>query len=125
VASHDVRAVLAAPVRVEGRPVGVLTVVAASSRLWSEGEAHAINAYAAMLGRLLVIAADAVKQRRLAGQLRTALDTRIVIEQAKGVLMERKMLSPSQAFQVLRRMARSSSRKLVDVAADIIANPGA
>ena len=125
VASHGVRAVLAAPVRVDGRPVGVLTVVAASSRSWSEGEAQAISAHAAMLERLLVTAADAVKQRRLAGQLGTALDTRIVIEQAKGVLMERKMLPPSQAFQVLRRMARSSSRKLVDVAADIIANPGA
>jgi ANTAR domain/GAF domain/PAS fold len=124
-ACHGVRAVLAAPVRVDGRPVGVLTVVAASSRLWLEGEAQAIDAHAAMLGRLLVTAADAVKQRRLAGQLRTALDTRIVIEQAKGVLMERKLLPPSQAFQVLRHMARSSSRKLVDVAANVIANPGA
>jgi AmiR/NasT family two-component response regulator len=84
-----------------------------------------ISGYAAMLGRLLASAADAVKQRRLVGQLQTALNTRIVIEQAKGVLMERKMLPPSQAFQVLRRMARSSSRKLVDVAADVIANPGA
>ena len=124
-ARHDARAVLAAPVRVDGWTVGALTVVAGSSRLWPEGEIQVISGYAAMLGRLLASAAEAVKQRRLVGQLQTALNTRIVIEQAKGVLMERKMLPPSQAFQVLRRMARSSSRKLVDVAADVIANPGA
>ena len=44
-----------------------------------------------------------------------------MVEQAKGILMERKGLVPSEAFAVLRRTARSSSRTLVDVAADVIA----
>jgi GAF domain-containing protein len=124
-ASHSVRAALAAPVRADGQTLGALTVIMATPRLWSQAEAQAISGYASILGRLLVTAADAAQQRRLAGQLQTALDSRILVEQAKGVLMERKGLPPSQAFQVLRHMARSSSRKLIDVAAEIIATPHA
>jgi signal transduction protein with GAF and PtsI domain len=124
-ASHGLRAVLAVPVRVHGRAVAVLTVVAASSRLWSEAEVRAVGGYAAMLGRLLATAADAVEQRRVVCQLQTALESRVVIEQAKGVLMERKQLPASQAFQLLRRIARSSSRRVADVAAEMIADPRA
>jgi GAF domain-containing protein len=124
-ASHRVRAALAAPVRADGRTLGALTVIMATPRLWSQAEAQAISGYASVLGRLLVTAADAAQQRRLAGQLQTALDRRIVIEQAKGVLMARNGLPSVQAFQLLRHMARSSSRKLTDVAAEIIATPHA
>ena len=124
-ASHSVRAALAAPVRADGQTLGALTVIMATPRLWTQAEALAISGYASILGRLLVTTADAAQQRRLAGQLQTALDRRIVIEQAKGVLMARKGLPPSQAFQVLRHMARSSRRKLIDVAAEIIATPHA
>ena len=124
-ASHSVRAALAAPVPADGRTLGALTVIMATPRLWSQAEAQAISGYASILGRLLVTAADAAQQRRLAGQLQTALDRRILIEQAKGVLMERKGLPSLQAFQVLRHMARSSRRKLIDVAAEIIATPHA
>jgi GAF domain-containing protein len=123
--SHSVRAALAAPVRGDGRTLGALTVIMATPRLWSQAEAQAISGYASILGRLLVIAADAAQQRGLAGQLQTALDRRAVIEQAKGVLMARKGLPSLQAFQVLRGMARSSRRKLIDVAAEIIAIPHA
>jgi signal transduction protein with GAF and PtsI domain len=124
-ASHSVRAALAAPVPADDQIMGALTVIMATPRHWSQAEAQAISGYANILGQLLVTAADAAQQRRLAGQLQTALDSRIVIEQAKGVLMARKGLPPSQAFQVLRHTARSSSRKLTDVAAEIIATPHA
>src|SRR5918995_61763 len=115
----------AAPVPADGRTLGALTVIMATPRQWSQAEAQAISGYASILGRLLVTAADAAHQRRLAGQLQTALDSRIVIEQAKGVLMARKGLPSLQAFQLLRHTARSSSRKLTDVAAEIIATPHA
>jgi transcriptional regulator with GAF, ATPase, and Fis domain len=124
-ASHSVRAALAAPVPADGRTLGALTVIMATPRQWSQAEAQTISGYASILGQLLVTAADAAQQRRLAGQLQTALDSRIVIEQAKGVLMARKGLPSSQAFQVLRHTARCSSRKLTDVAAEIIATPHA
>jgi AmiR/NasT family two-component response regulator len=55
----------------------------------------------------------------VAGQLQQALTSRIVIEQAKGVLAERLKISADDAFEVLRGVARSRNRLLSDLARDI------
>ena len=55
----------------------------------------------------------------VAGQLQLALTSRIVIEEAKGVLAERLRISPDNAFEVLRGAARSRNRLLSDLARDI------
>ena len=55
-------------------------------------------------------------------QLETALETRIVIEQAKGMLAERLRVSPDEAFQTLRRAARSHRVKLHALAAAVVAS---
>lgn len=57
----------------------------------------------------------------LAEQLQTALNSRILIEQAKGVVAERTGLPMAEAFQVLRAHARNNGRRLSDVAADVTA----
>ena len=54
-------------------------------------------------------------------QLRQALESRIVIEQAKGVLAERYATAVDVAFELLRRAARSSQLRLHDLAADVVA----
>jgi ANTAR domain len=54
-------------------------------------------------------------------QLQTALDSRIVVEQAKGILAERESLDPEEAFEEMRRQARSRRIKLHDLATEIIA----
>jgi hypothetical protein len=53
-------------------------------------------------------------------QLRTALRSRIVIEQAKGVLAERFDTTPDEAFQLLRAGARRARRRIHDTAAEIV-----
>ncbi len=55
-------------------------------------------------------------------QLQQALDSRIVIEQAKGVLIERYALTPEDAFELLRRAARRSRTKIHDLARDVVAS---
>src|SRR5918911_997440 len=52
--------------------------------------------------------------------LQRALDTRVVIEQAKGVLAERFGMDVHEAFQVLRRSARSNRMRLRDLAARVV-----
>jgi phage-related minor tail protein len=52
--------------------------------------------------------------------LRRALASRVWIEQAKGVLAATGGVSPDAAFQQLRRQARSSSRKVADLAQEVV-----
>lgn len=56
-------------------------------------------------------------------QLETALQSRIVIEQAKGVLARALGISTDQAFSLLRKAARDRGEKIHDVAATIAASP--
>jgi len=53
-------------------------------------------------------------------QFRTALDSRDVIGQAKGILMERRGLPADEAFDVLRRASQDLNLKLRDVAATLV-----
>jgi AmiR/NasT family two-component response regulator len=53
-------------------------------------------------------------------QLEGALERRAVIERAKGILMERHSLDDRGAFELLREHARSSNRRVVDVALAVI-----
>ena len=53
-------------------------------------------------------------------QLESALDRRSVIERAKGIVMERHSVDDKQAFQLLRDHARSSGRRVVDVAQTVL-----
>ena len=56
----------------------------------------------------------------LAAQLQFALDSRIIIEQAKGMMAGRHGMTPDAAFEVLRSYARANQLKFRDVARDIV-----
>lgn len=64
------------------------------------------------------IAAEGV--RLAVGQLTSALESRVAIEQAKGILAERLGLDVDAAFEVLRRQAREQRRHIADVAAGVV-----
>jgi AmiR/NasT family two-component response regulator len=68
--------------------------------------------------RRLLGVTEAAYERR--AQLEQALRTRIVIEQAKGVLAERFELNVEEAFELLRRSARSSRVKIHALAAEVV-----
>jgi ANTAR domain len=54
-------------------------------------------------------------------QLQVALDSRVVLEQAKGIVAEREAVSLEEAFDRIRRQARRSRAKIAEVAATIVA----
>lgn len=54
------------------------------------------------------------------GQLEEALSSRIIIEQAKGVVRSSRQVSAEEAFAMLRHWARSTNHRLVDVCADVV-----
>jgi len=59
--------------------------------------------------------------RDMAENLQTALESRAVIDQAKGILMERHKLTADQAFQALAQASMHTNRKVRDVADDLVA----
>jgi GAF domain-containing protein len=120
-AGHGVRAVLGVPIDLRDGPMGTLNVYAAHPRGWDDSEVAAIQAYTRVIASLLRSAVQAHVSGRAATQLQHALDSRSLIEQAKGVLMERRGLDQQAAFELLRSRARSTRRRLQDVARETVA----
>ncbi|MCW2618290.1 MAG: Response regulator with antiterminator output domain, partial [Modestobacter sp.] len=58
--------------------------------------------------------------RDMAGNLQIALESRAVIDQAKGILMERHKLTPDQAFQALASVSMRTNTKVRDVAEQLV-----
>jgi GAF domain-containing protein len=119
-AEHGVRAVLGVPIDLPVGPVGTLDVYAARPHGWEPADIAAIEAYTRVIASLLRNAVRAHVQGKAADQLQRALDHRSLIEQAKGVLMERRGLDQQAAFELLRAQARSSRRRLHDVAQEVV-----
>jgi GAF domain-containing protein len=118
---EGVCAALSVPVELDGGVIGTLDIYANKARDWDPSEVAALQAYAGLVASLLSAAATAQVKGRLAEQLQAALEHRWLIEQAKGVLMGREDLDAQTAFERLRGAARSSTRRLADVARDVTA----
>ncbi len=68
-----------------------------------------------------LLQARAIRQRdTVAEQLQTALNSRVIIEQAKGVIAERRHLDMDQSFILLRSIARTNNRRLSDLARAVV-----
>lgn len=91
------------------------------------GEERHIGVEELQMGRALAAIAtigiinNRILRRRelVASQLQAALNSRVIIEQAKGVIAEREGVSMGEAFEILRAEARASRRSLGDVARDV------
>ena len=112
-------AVHALPLRLRETVIGALNLFSAESRVLTEDDVRAGQALAdvATIG---ILAQRSLHQAELlAAQLQSALNSRIVIEQAKGVLAERRRISVDEAFALLREHARHHNLRLSDLARDV------
>jgi transcriptional regulator with GAF, ATPase, and Fis domain len=114
------RTVAALPMRLRDDIIGALNLF--------DTRSAAVSADKQRLGQALAdIATIGILQERairsrdiLTQQLETALHSRIIIEQAKGVLAEREGLDTGQAFERLRAASRAQNRRIVDLAQVIV-----
>ena len=118
--AEPIRAVLGLPTRL-GTPVGTLNLYCARPRRWDASEIAALEAYNALLEARLGGALIARAQGAIVDQLQFALDSRVVIERAIGLLMGRDGLDNVAAFEELRRNARNSRRRVLAVAEEVLA----
>jgi hypothetical protein len=79
----------------------------------------ALGAFATLTAELVRTGVELVSRDLEMAQLRQALTSRV--EQAKGVLAATQEVTPDERFQQLRTRARSSSRKLADLAREVVA----
>ncbi len=107
------------PMRLRDHVIGALNLFSAASEPLTVNELQ--------LGRVLtdmatigILSHRAMREQEiLAEQLQHALSSRVIIEQAKGMIAERGNVDMRAAFSILRESARTSRRSLTDVASDI------
>jgi GAF domain-containing protein len=115
-----VRSVLGVPIRTHGVALGALNVYRDQPHDWTESEVAALESYGTLLEGLLRSALQSHQREQLVQQLQHALDNRVVIERAVGVVMARESVDAVTAFNQLRNRARNSERKVADVAAEVL-----
>ncbi len=117
---RGVRAVLGIPMPVGEQRIGALNVYRRESHDWTDKELEAARVLADMASGYILNSSRLEEATTLAGQLQEALDSRIVVEQAKGILAERKGISPSAAFELVRSHARHNRSRVHTVARQVV-----
>jgi GAF domain-containing protein len=123
IGSLGIRAILGVPLHLGLTPIGSLNVYHFTPRDWEDEDVRAIEAHGRILEELLGTAMLARQSTSIVDQLERALRHRVVIERAVGVVMATEGLDPVRAFNRLRMEARSTRRRVADLAADILAEP--
>jgi GAF domain-containing protein len=117
---QQVRAVLAAPLPYNQDAVGVVAVMSQDSNPWSPEGELALLAFTDLAALLIASMMQSEESTVLSGQLQGALNTRQVIEQAKGVLIGTRHISARAAYEQLRAQARAERRKLAAVCSELV-----
>ncbi|WP_460800748.1 GAF and ANTAR domain-containing protein [Nocardioides pacificus] len=115
-----IEAVAGVPMRLHDQGVGAVNLYSAVPRKWSERDLAAAQVMANMATAYLINASLYDKQRRLAEQLQGALESRIVIEQAKGVLSNEYGVDVDEAFARMRSHARTHGASVQAVARAVL-----
>jgi transcriptional regulator with GAF, ATPase, and Fis domain len=119
-AEHGGRSMLSLPMTAEGKIIGALNLYSREVDVFTSEGVSVGGLVAAHAGMASQVAAALFGHRELADQLTEALQSRAVIEQAKGVLMAVHSIDADEAFQRLRVESQHSHRKLRDVAIEFV-----
>jgi GAF domain-containing protein len=114
---HSVHAL---PMRLRGTVIGALNLFHVDSGDMRPADIDAAQALADVATIAILQHRASIEGQQVNEQLQLALNSRIVIEQAKGMVAERLGLNMEQAFSTLRNHARNHNLLLVDVARNVI-----
>ena len=120
VVPEGIGAVLGVPVRLFEMPIGSLDLYVDRPYDFDQSERDALGRYSEVVEAMIHAAVTASHAGRLADQLTYALEHRPPIERGIGYLMARDRLSQFDAFHKLRSAARTSRRRIGDVAAELV-----
>ena len=120
-AGSGMEAMLALPLTVRDRTLGALNLYSRTPDPFSAEDVSIAELYAGQAGVALANLETHEAAVELAAQLRRALDSRAVIEQAKGILMASRGLNAQDAFDTLVAASQRQNRKLRDIATTVVA----
>jgi transcriptional regulator with GAF, ATPase, and Fis domain len=118
-----VSSVAGIPMKLADQSFGALNMYAATPRTWDEDDVNAAHVLADVATSYLVNGSKVRQLEQLTEQLQHALDSRVIIEQAKGVVAARDGISVEEAFHRIRGHARRHNTTVRTVA-DAIVNVG-
>lgn len=108
------------PLVAGGSVIGALNIFADGTEGFTDQDIEVARSIASPAAVTLANGRAYRQAKRLAAQLEEAMTSRVVIEQAKGILMVTRRCDPDQAFEMLREVSQRSNRKLRDVAGDLV-----
>ena len=114
------RSIYAVPMRLRSNVIGALNLFNTDQAPWDQEDLKIAQALADVATIGLVHHRAMHDSLLLSSQLQTALNSRVTIEQAKGLLTERLHTNPEEAFERLRRYARTHDLLLANVARDLL-----
>jgi GAF domain-containing protein len=121
VTATPVRSSLSVPLPYQGATIGALNNYSTVPAAFASPESLGAGTDVAEVIAVAVANADAHAQLfDQARNMRVAMESRAVIEQAKGVLMAQRHVDAEQAFEILREASQRYNRKLRDIAAGIV-----
>lgn len=120
-AQVGMRAMVGVPMTLAGTTIGAINLYDDQVRRWSREHLRWAEVMANIATGYLLSSAALARQTELAEQLQNALDSRVLIEQAKGVLAEANGVSVDEAYTRLRQHARSHRTALRSVARQVVA----
>lgn len=114
-----IAAVAAVPMRTPTR-VGVLDLYDTKAREWTSSEIAVTQVFTDIAAAYVLHASELNRERRTVEQLQQALESRVVIEQAKGILAAERGVTVDRAFAVLRKHANDRNASLREVAEAVV-----
>jgi GAF domain-containing protein len=120
-ASLGARSCLIVPLRTDRRPGGALAVYGRQPAAFAGSGQDIALLFAAQGGVAIRNAAAYRNCRDLVTNLNAALESRAVIEQAKGILVAEHRCDPEVAFKELSRVSQRTNRKVREISADLVA----
>lgn len=118
-----VHSVHAFPMRLRDRVLGGLNVFLLDAGVIATDDARVLQALADLATIALIQEQAVTRAEMLTEQLQGALNSRIVVEQAKGAVARSLGVSVEDAFELLRTHARNTRRRLTDVADEVVTSP--
>ncbi len=117
---HDESLSVAFPLRARGRSIGAVELHVSRGGSIEPAARNAVQSLSDVAAVTIEHARTIDQTSRLVGQLQTALDHRVVLEQAKGMLAERLGVDCHTAFREIRAVARREQKPITDIASAIV-----